>query len=501
VEPGLGVPPLTRRTKLAYAGGEFAGAGLYTVVNTWLLYYLVNAVGLRPLQAGAAFLVGRVLDAVLDPVMGELSDRLVHRVPRIRWIRFGAIPLALSFVLLWWLPSLGGPAFLLAVGSFVLFSAAFTVVAIPYQTLTPVLAPGYDARTSLTAYRMAMATFTGMVAVAAPPLIVSSLSGEAELAAAPASGWVGVGAVFALLAALSLVGLLRGIRDPHGTTASASAEEVVAPAGEVAAAAEVAAPAGEVAAPALEPLRIGTVTSALRQPLVRVVIAITMVASAGTMLANSLLPFFLESVLGLDAGEQTLAFGGLFAIAIASTPVWVKVSERWGKGRALGVGVLVHGSGLLLLAGLQPGSDEGALLLALLVPAGIGLAAIIVLPWAITPDAIEFDALAEGRRRDGSIYALNSLGQKVASSVGVFGSATVAAVFGYEAGQATQSAETVRGLAIAAGPVVAAIHLGTLAFVRRLPSREEHLAATAELAARGIPGPDGVTPTVADPGS
>jgi glycoside/pentoside/hexuronide:cation symporter, GPH family len=494
VEPGLGVPPLARRTKLAYAGGEFAGAGLYTVVNTWLLYYLVNAVGLRPLQAGAAFLVGRVLDAVLDPVMGELSDRLVHRVPRVRWIRLGAIPLGLTFVVLWWLPSLGGPAFLLAVGAFVLFSAAFTVVAIPYQTLTPVLAPGYDARTSLTAYRMAMATFTGMVAVAAPPLIVSSLTGEAELAAAPASGWLGVGAVFAVLAVLSLVGLLRGIPGP--------AREASPPGhGQPAPAPEDPTPTGEVAAPAFEPLRLGTVTSALRQPLVRTVIAITMVASAGTMLANSLLPFFLESVLGLEAGEQTLVFGGLFAIAIASTPLWVKMSERWGKGRALGAGVLVHGAGLLLLAGLQPGGDEGLLILAVLVPAGVGLAAIIVLPWAITPDAIEFDALAEGRRRDGSIYALNSLGQKVASSVGVFGSAIVAAVFGYEAGQATQSAETVRGLAIAAGPVVAAIHLGTLGFVRYLPSREEHLAATAELAARGIPGPDGVTPTVADPGA
>jgi glycoside/pentoside/hexuronide:cation symporter, GPH family len=474
VEPGLGVPPLARRTKLAYAGGEFAGAGLYTVVNTWLLYYLVNAVGLRPLQAGAAFLVGRILDAVLDPVMGELSDRLLPRVPRLRWIRLGAVPLGLSFAVLWWLPSLGGPAFLLAVSSFVLFSAAFTVVAIPYQTLTPLLAPGYDARTSLTAYRMAMATLTGMVAVAAPPLIVSGITGETELAAAPASGWFGVGIVFATLALLSLVGLLKGIHVP--------------PRG----------PAPEGAADPLGAVRFSTVMSPLRQPIVRTVIAITMVASAGTMLANSLLPFFFESVLGLEAGAQTLAFGGLFAIAIAATPVWVKVSERWGKGRALGTGVLLHGAGLLLLAGFQPGADQPLLVLAVLLPTGVGLAAIIVLPWAIAPDAIEFDALAEGRRRDGSIYALNSLGQKVASSVGVFGSAIVATVFGYEAGQAAQSADTVRGLAIAAGPVVATIHLGALWFVRSLPSREEHLAATAELAARGIPGPDGVVPVPLD---
>lgn len=475
MEPGLGVPPLATRTKLAYAGAEFAGAGLYTVINTWLLYYLVNAVGLLPLQAGAAFLIGRVLDAVLDPVMGELSDRLLHRVPRVRWIRLGALPLTVTFVVLWWLPSLGGPTFLLAVGSFSLFSTAFTVVAIPYQTLTPVLAPSYDDRTSLTAYRMAVATLTGMVAVAAPPLIVSGLTGEDELAAAPASGWLGIGVVFGGLALVSLAVLLRQVHEPSRQP--------------------------DIAVPAVElgPVGFSTVTSALRQPLVRVVIAITMVTSAGTMLANSLLPFFLESALGLEPGAQTVAFGGLFLIAIVVTPLWVRVSEAWGKGRALGAGVLIHGAGLLLLAGLRPGEQEPLLLLAVLVPTGVGLAAIIVLPWAIAPDAIEFDALAEGRRRDGSIYALNSLGQKLASSVGVFGSAIVATVFGYEAGQATQSAETVRGLAIAAGPVVAAIHLLNLWFVRYLPSREEHRAVAVELAARGIPGPDGTNPVPVDP--
>lgn len=475
MEPGLGVPPLTARTKLAYAGAEFAGAGLYTIVNTWLLYYLVNAVGLQPLQAGAAFLVGRVFDAVLDPVMGELSDRMLPRVPRVRWIRFGAIPLGVTFVVLWWLPALGGPTFLLAVGSFALFSAAFTVVAIPYQTLTPVLAPGYDARTSLTAYRMAFATLTSMVAVAAPPIVVATLTGEDELAAAPASGWLGVGVLFAALALLSLVGLLRGVHEPpRASVAKAPAVE-------------------------LGPVRLGTVTSALRQPLVRVVIAITMVTSAGTMLANSLLPFFFESVLGLEAGAQTVAFGGLFVIAIAVTPLWVRLSEAWGKGRALGAGAVLHAAGLLTLAATQPSSDQPLLILAVLLPTGAGLAAIIVLPWAIAPDAIEFDALAEGRRRDGSIYALNSLGQKMASSVGVFGSAIVATVFGYEAGQATQSADTVRGLAIAAGPVVATIHLANLWFVRYLPSREEHRAVAIELAARGIPGPDGTTPVPVDP--
>jgi glycoside/pentoside/hexuronide:cation symporter, GPH family len=80
---------LRLRTKLSYAGCEVGGQLLYTGVNTWLLYCLINVVQLRPLAAGLAFIVGRVVDAVLDPVLGELSDRLSHRVRRLTWAAGG----------------------------------------------------------------------------------------------------------------------------------------------------------------------------------------------------------------------------------------------------------------------------------------------------------------------------------------------------------------------------------------------------------------------------
>ena len=51
----------------------------------------------------------------------------------------------------------------------------------------------------------------------------------------------------------------------------------------------------------------------------------------------------------------------------------------------------------------------------------------MMLPWAMLPDVVEFDALAHGERREGLLYALFTFGQKAAGSLGVFANALVAA--------------------------------------------------------------------------
>lgn len=446
---------LRARTKLAYAGGELGAAGLYVAVNTWLLYYLVNIVQLRPLQAGAAFIVGRTFDALIDPLVGDLVDRRRGRTPLLWWVRRGILPLAAAFVALWWLPSLGGPAFLVATLSFVLFSTAYTFVSMPYLALTPALAPTYDGRTSLTAYRMAVATVASLLAVALPPLLVAVTTGVDELAATPASGWLVMGGVFAALGTAGCLVVLTGVREP---------------------------PAG--VRPPAEPFAWDRLVSVFRVAAFRTVFASFVLITVGMMLTNSLLPFFLESVLGLTASEQTPVLGGLFGIAIASVPLWNLAAGRLGKGRALAVGTVVHTVGLLALVGLRPGPDQPLLLWGLLVVAGAGLAALIVLPWAMIPDVVEFDELAVGRRREGLVYALCTLGQKTASSVGVFASAIVATVFGYDAGRAVQTEDTVRGLAFGLGPGAAVVYAVALVLVLRTPSRAAHDAVVAALRAR-----------------
>jgi glycoside/pentoside/hexuronide:cation symporter, GPH family len=452
--PGRG--RLHLRTKLSYAGCEVGGQLLYTGVNTWLLYYLVNVVRLRPLAAGLAFIVGRLVDAALDPVVGELSDRLRHQVRRLTWARWGMLPLAASFVALWWLPTLGGPTFLLAVLGFVLLSVTFTAVHMPILALTPVLAPTYDERTSLTSYRMALSVVVALVAVAAPPVLVLAVSGTTELAASSPEGWIAMGAAFGIASLLGYVVVVTGVEEPPPVGGRTS-----------------------------EPFTVRSVTTAVEQPAFRTVFVMFMLVTVALMIANSLLPFFLESVLGLTAAEQTLTLGALFGTAVVAIPGWAIAAEHVGKARSFVAGLVVQIVGLLGIAALQPGITEAAVFWPLIVLNGIGVSAVMFLPWTIIPDVVEFDELATGRRREGLLYALFTFGQKLAGSIGVFATAIVAAVFGYQEGTAAQDPETVRGLALAIGPLTAVVYgLAIVVLLRLRITRDSHAALVRTLEAR-----------------
>ena len=90
--------------KLAYGSADIAGALSYVALNTWLLYFLVNIAALPPVQAGLVFVLGRLVDALLDPVIGDLSDRLRPKYGRLAFLRWCALPAGASFVLLFALP-------------------------------------------------------------------------------------------------------------------------------------------------------------------------------------------------------------------------------------------------------------------------------------------------------------------------------------------------------------------------------------------------------------
>ena len=186
---------LSRGEKLGYGVADVGASLTFVAVNTWLLYFLINIVRLEPLSAGIIFVLGRVLDAILDPLMGVLSDRLKRHWGRKVFIRWGTVPLGISFALLWLVPD-GGQMlkFGLALFFFCLFSVLYTVVQVPYMALTPEIARSYDERTSLTSFRMGFGTLASMLAFALPPFIILTFSQSDALASSAAprlahDGW------------------------------------------------------------------------------------------------------------------------------------------------------------------------------------------------------------------------------------------------------------------------------------------------------------------------
>jgi GPH family glycoside/pentoside/hexuronide:cation symporter len=81
--------PLTRH--LNYSLGMLAPSALLVFSRSFLLFFYSQVVGLDPWLAGIALTLGRIWDAVSDPLMGTISDRTRSRWGRRRpYIILGA---------------------------------------------------------------------------------------------------------------------------------------------------------------------------------------------------------------------------------------------------------------------------------------------------------------------------------------------------------------------------------------------------------------------------
>ena len=163
-------------------------------------------------------------------------------------------------------------------------------------------------------------------------------------------------------------------------------------------------------------------------------------------------------------------------------PLWNLVAARLGKKPALIIGILLLAGSLLMLVGFTTPGSISIYLMVMITLAGVGLSAVLLFPWAMLPDVVEFDELNTGRRREGLVYALFTFGQKIAGSIGVFSNAMVVSVFGYQQGVIEQSANTVSAIRWMAGPVAALVFLISIFFVLRFPiTKAKHYEASLKL--------------------
>ena len=96
-------PRLGALGKAVYASGDFTlNTSLVALSMIYTTFFLIQIAELRPLLAGLVPMIGRVIDAFADPIMGRISDRTTWRAGRRRpWFLLGALPYGVTFALLW----------------------------------------------------------------------------------------------------------------------------------------------------------------------------------------------------------------------------------------------------------------------------------------------------------------------------------------------------------------------------------------------------------------
>lgn len=384
---------LPLRTKLLYSTGDLSVSIPLTIVMFFQLYFLTDVARLRPDLAGWAVGVGRLWDAVNDPIIGLISDRVRTRWGRRRvFLLFCAVPLGLTFMLMWVVPPFSPLGLTLYYAlTFILFDTAFTLIHVAYNALTPELAPDYDERSTLNGYRMVFSITGDLGAIIFATVLGWYLTD-------PRARFGVIGLTLGTVAAIPPLVVFRVARERPP----------------------------ESGAPAL-PWRQAIAATLGNRPF-RLVMGLYLLSwTTASLLAADLVYF---ATYHLRVPEQAnyfiLAAEGS---AILFIPLWVWVARRLDKRRAFILGSLSWVGILLALAFLR--SDQVGLAYGLAVLSGSGIATAYVLPWAMVPDVVEYDQLRTGQRREGSYYAFASFFQKLATGLAIWAMGQVFHMAGY----------------------------------------------------------------------
>jgi GPH family glycoside/pentoside/hexuronide:cation symporter len=105
---GTSSEKLSWLTKVVYGMGDWSMASFNTIRQFFYAIFLTDVVGLDPRLASFAALIGVVWDAINDPMVGIISDKVQSRWGRRRpFLLLFSIPFGLGFLVLWWAPPVG----------------------------------------------------------------------------------------------------------------------------------------------------------------------------------------------------------------------------------------------------------------------------------------------------------------------------------------------------------------------------------------------------------
>ena len=421
----------------SYAAGSLGTGAFGTLPGLVLAYYLTDSIGVAAALASVLVLVPKVIDVLVYPLIGALSDRASHRTGyRTGLMLVGALALPLLFVATFSAPAEWdtGAAGVWVMGFFLLASLAYSCFQVPYLALPAELTDDSARRVTLLAWR---------VAVLAAAILISGGGGPAlrDAAGGGARGYV----VMAVgVAALMLVGMLWA-------TFVAGRRTVL----------RADAPAGGLAHEYRDGIDAMRVTRPFR--LLVLVFCLQAVATA-VMLAGG--QYVATYVLG-DEAALTGLFLALVGPALLVMPLWTKSAHARGKVSALMAATSLFTVATLLLipAGLWP----GAWVHVPVALAGVAYAGMQALPMSMLPDTTDLDRALGGRRRSGAMSGLWTAAETGAMSLGPVLVLLMLAVGGFRSGGVSDQPATAQWAIVLAFSLVPAFLAGaSLLVVRRL---------------------------------
>lgn len=338
--------------------------------NLWVFTFYFAAVGMDVGLIRTAFIIWTIWNAINDPLIGYLSDKTNSRWGRRRiYIMIGIIPV-LALEILIWLPPFSGmmAQFFYLLIMLLLYDTAYTLIALPTDSLFPELYTTVEERTQVNTIRQILAAVGLILAALVPGIFIGDQ--------ATRDGYLMNGIVTTIIVGVSMFIFLK-----WGAVEREEFKQDY-----------------KSGFSYFQALKI----TIKNKGFVLYIIMFFFYEYILLLLAT-IVPLFSTEVLGTTTAFQTsILMGLLYIIGIFSMFLWKKLDVKLG-GR-LGYGISMISYVLATIPMLFISSYEIAIVVVILM--GIGFGGMLYFIWYIVADVIDEDELKTGVRREGMFFGI-----------------------------------------------------------------------------------------------
>lgn len=409
---------------------------MFIMISIYLLKFSTDVLLIAPGTMGVLFGLSRIWDAVSDPLVGYWTDRTQSSMGRRRpWMLAGALPMGVSFLMLWSPPaSLEGTPLVAWMGvALIMFYTAMTMIDVPHSALGAELSDDYHERTRIFGWKRMLFGVGTLGAVAGIGAFDAFEDGRQV-----GRIMAGCAALLGVFVLLFAVGRLRERPDYRGRGSS-------------------------------NPYR--ALRDVVANPHARLLLGVWVIQQLGLTSLIVTLPFLSEYV--LLTPEWTFVYiGAMFVATLAGIPAWMALAPRFEKKHVLmacmaGLGVVIS---LFTLAG----EGDVIFVLALGVLGGLFAGGTDVIAPSIEADIIDFDEYKTGERKEGAYFATWAFAAKSAGGISAMIVGLSLDGLGFVP-NAVQADDVKLGLRALTALLPAALYAaGALLFFRFELTRDEH---------------------------
>jgi GPH family glycoside/pentoside/hexuronide:cation symporter len=472
---GAEAPKAGFGTRFFYGLGSIAFGVKDNGFQTILLIFYNQVVGLPAALVGAAIMIALAVDAVIEPFVGQFSDNLRTRWGRRHPLMYAsAVPLGLSYLLLWSPPHAGREVqFIYLVVAAVVVRTFISFYEVPSLALAPELTTNYAERTSILGYRMFFAWFGGLAIYFLAFSVLLRPDATHKIGQLNPVGYIHYGEVSA---AVMVAAILISAIGTHGRIKTFTAP------------------------PARRRIGLATTLKEMRQSLSHrsflMLVLSNLFSSTATGLAFSMNIYFYTYFWALSAVQiSVFAIGSLLSATIAT--VLARLMSKRDKRRSA---IILFIAGLFLaclplslrLLGAFPPNGSPLLFPLLFLANLVGLAPMIasaILAVSMIADVVEDSQLKTGRRSEGLFFAAQSFIQKAVSGLGIFMSSMILTLVHFPAKASAGGPVDpviIRNLALVYLPTLVFLFLISIAWLAGYRiTRETHEANLKQLAEAG----------------